>query len=511
MNRRRSSRELIAATVSKAARVDVRRLEQAILNWDFYEDLGEDPERRFNRMKRMRESRMRLLRCVPPERLSPATRNFLRKEERALPDVEDHDIKPVTGGIVGSPMTAQQMEVAADEHILNLFSELTDDTEWSHPRRRKVLEYPRRLEDLVGGSIQASRAFAEFAKQCPDRALNIIELFQPSKQERPAGQALAALGDSDVSPKVLIDCTRRLHARGFTSEHFLSGAAECLSEIASRNTGLDDDTCELLDSWLTDVTPDTESSASDNSKDVGETNGDIKDSMQHSLLWGVGGIHMLPHGNYPVLKALVMGYLYRNPMDADGCLGVLDRHMNRKESEEVWVAMTQYLPYLEKAHRQSTLTFLRRLFKARPDILYCQMAVRMVYRSLGWIPDSVVELAMNTWIKGAWPHGPQAAGEIAMVLHLRAPECPLARERVERMLDGAEYEASVVERVRIGLAHTLRVALPEPDMRPLATDLLIRLMSFRSEPLSKAISWIFLGQGCVAAGSMYRTDSACVY
>ena len=485
MNRHRLSRGLIGAVASKAASVDVWRLEQAILNWDFYGELGGDPERRFYQMKRIRESQMRLLRCVPPEMLSPATRNFLRKEERALPDVEDHDIKPVTGGIVGSPMSAQQMAVAADDHILKLFSELTDDTEWDHPRRRG---------ELVGGSIEASRAFAEFAKQCPDRALDIFERFQPGKQERPTGEALAALGDSDVSPEVLIACILRLHARGFASEHFRGNAATCLSEVASRNTGLDDNTCEFLESWIATAVSDVQRPASDNSKDVDGTNGDIKDSIQHSLLWDVGGIHMLPHGNYPVLKALVMGYLYRDPMDADGCLGVLDRHINRKESEEVWVAMTQYLPYLEKAHRQSTLTFLRRLLKACPDIFYCQMAVRMVYRSLGWIPDSIVEPTINAWMTGYWSQGPQAAGEVAMVLHLREPECPVARERVERMIEGAEYEASVAERVRIGLAHTLRVALPEPDMRPLVTDLLIRLMSFRSEPLSKAISWIFLAK-----------------
>ena len=76
---------------------------------------------------------------------------------------------------------------ASDDHVLKLFSELTDDTEWCHPRRRG---------EFVGGTIQASRAFAEFAKSYPERALRIMSGFQAGAQERPAGEALAALGDS---------------------------------------------------------------------------------------------------------------------------------------------------------------------------------------------------------------------------------------------------------------------------------------------------------------------------
>lgn len=485
MNRHRLTCGLIAAATPKAANVNVRRLEQAILNWDFHADLGEEPERRFHRMKWIREARMKLLRSIPHEKSSPETRDFLRKEERALPYIEDRDEGPVRASIIGSPMSAEQMVAAADDHIVNLFSELTDDTEGYHSRRRM---------ELIGGTVQASGAFAEFAKQCPDRALNIIERFQPGRQERPAGQALAALGDSDVSPEVLIDYVLRLHDRGFASNDFLRDAASCLSDVASRNKGLDDNTCELLEHWLTDVKPSTESSAPGTFNDIEQTDTNVSDSAQPSLLWDAGGLHILPHGNFPVLRALVMGYLYRGPMDADGCLGVLDRHVDRMESDEVWVAMMQYLPYLEGAHRQSALTFLHRLFEARPGVLYSQMAVRMAYRSLSWISDSIMELTINAWLTGSWPQGPQAAGEVAMVLHLREPECLVARERVERMIEGAEFEASVAERVRIGLAHTLRVALPEPGMRPLATDLLIRLMSVRNDPLSKAISWIFLDE-----------------
>ena len=87
-------------------------------------------------------------------------------------------------------MSAEQMAKAADDQILALFEELTDDTGWDHPRLRG--------RAFVGGSIQASRAFAEFAGNAPERALGIIRTFEVETMERPAGAALAVLGDSAV-------------------------------------------------------------------------------------------------------------------------------------------------------------------------------------------------------------------------------------------------------------------------------------------------------------------------
>ena len=53
--------------------------------------------------------------------------------------------------------------------------------------------------------------------------------------------------------------------------------------------------------------------------------------------------------------------------------------------------------------------------------------------------DTMLDRILNTWMTGSWPLGPQAAGEVAMVPHLRDPNQRVARERVERILDGSAY------------------------------------------------------------------------
>ena len=86
---------------------------------------------------------------------------------------------------IESPMSSEQMHMATDDQILALFEELTDDTEWDHPRRQ--------FTDFVGGSVQASREFANFASDAPHRAMKLIGMFEAGNMERPTGYALAEL------------------------------------------------------------------------------------------------------------------------------------------------------------------------------------------------------------------------------------------------------------------------------------------------------------------------------
>ena len=171
----RDSGNLISAVVPALGDDDATRFETAITSWPKYRDdvipPGEDPRLRFERRKWTREHRLRLLRRFPNDRLSLESQKHLAEEERALPNTPDHHLSPPEPKLVDSPMSPEQMTKATNDQIIKLFEELTDDTEWDHPKR------PFNLE---GGSIQASRAFADFAKNAPCRALQIIKQFRPA-------------------------------------------------------------------------------------------------------------------------------------------------------------------------------------------------------------------------------------------------------------------------------------------------------------------------------------------
>ena len=102
-----------------------------------------------------------------------------------------------------------------------------------------------------------------------------------------------------------------------------------------------------------------------------------------------------------------------------------------------------------------------------------------------------MERFINSWITGSRVHGPQAAGEIMALRLCRNPDSPNIKEQIENILTGADYGPSVVDRLHLGITHTLVAAWGEPALRALTTSLLLRLMSMGSELVMNALSAIF--------------------
>ena len=470
---------LIAATAPALGLDDARCIEDAILGWQYYSgelpDAGADS--RFRRRRRSRRLRLSLLHALPFERLSAAGRRYLQEGDRAFPPDSDCDSRTpdLRMRAVESPMSAAQMEKATNADILRLFETLTDATEWHHPAKRWTIG--------TGGSIQASREFAEFAKASPDRALRIIDSFEPGKTERPAGDALAALGASDVPAATLIECIRRLDRRGFASESFQIDAARCLREVARRSRGLDDDTCELLEGWITER-PSTADDDVAGSDEATATAGD-------SILWDHHGLFTLPQGNYPILDALMLGYLSRDQPHPTGWLEILERHLQRDEDLKVWSALTQGMPTLVGADEECAMQFFRSLFARFPTILNTQSGVLLIGQIVDRLPSQMINAILDGWTSGDWTHGPQAAGEVAALRLSRQPDCPDARAQVDRFLIGPGLEKEVIERTLVGLTYTLARAWHNPALRPLSTRLLVGIVSTAPSSVAVAMHSVF--------------------
>lgn len=478
-NVHKDSQRLIAAVVPALSDCDVERLETAVIDWKWTDDVTRDPKNRFQLMKLMREHRLRLLLSFPKSRLSSAGRRYLTEGLRAFPCVSDYSYFSTKVQEVVSPMGAEQMMKAHDEHIVSLFRCLTDDKE-SPPRLR--------LDKYVGGSLEASRSFAEFAKSDPHRALRIIDEFQAKEQERPAGHVLAELGATSVSSAILISCIEKLDLRGFTSERFRSEASRCLHDVAIRSKGLDDSTCALLEQWMIDCSAELDED-SRNQRSVPFGHDERSTGDGRSFLWDHVDGQVLPSGNYPILEALTAGYLYREPRDVQGWLGALERHVGRAEKAEVWIAMARYLHVL--GDRPQSVGFLETLIFRYPEILNHQLGVHLIAQVVEWIPIATLRRTIDQWIDGRWQYGPQVAGEIIALSLCRGVD----RRRMKRLIARTErrFICSInhSESLRVGIAHTLIVALKEPDLRSMVTPLVIRLIqSIRTSDrrLSKVVS-----------------------
>src|SRR3546814_15116605 len=93
---------------------------------------------------------------------------------------------------------------------------------------------------MRGGNIQLSRAFAEFAQVDPERAIRLMEQFEPRQQERAAGYALDAMAGDASNDTRIISALFDLDARGFQAEEFRERSEErrvgkeCVGTCGSR-------------------------------------------------------------------------------------------------------------------------------------------------------------------------------------------------------------------------------------------------------------------------------------
>lgn len=476
---------IVAALVPALGDDDALRLERAIVSWPGLraQEPGALAELRRRRRDAVRKLRLRLLRLFPAERLSQAGRRHREQEERAFPWAPNFDVGEPVSYYVGGSMSAAQMAAASGDAILNLFGTLTDDTEWDHPRRRRL--------DSKGGSIPTSREFAVFAKAHPDRALCLIGRFRPGCQERPVGTALATLGEvKEVDPGQLVACVHRLEAAGFSSSAYRADAAHCLREVARRADGLDDATCALLEGWLEDwVAPDATAGSADEVLQAAPTEDGERAS---SILWDRSGIEIWPEGNFSTLDAITLGYLLREPPDVDGWLGVLDRHLTRPENPRVWIGLVRFLDYLYLAQRERAIAWLGRLLQRFPEILRSRAGVHVVFHVLDFIPPDLYAWVNRSWLTSGWVEGPQAAGEISALRFCRRVEDPDSRAELAGLIEGSGIALALVPGVRLGIAYTLVEAWPEPMLRAYVTPLLLRLIQEADEATSGALRTLFL-------------------
>ena len=290
-----------------------------------------------------------------------------------------------------------------------------------------------------------------------------------------------------MQPATLLECVQRLHAKGFASDEFHTDVARCLGAVAKRDAGLDCRTCKLIESWITEVDEDKQGIAS--SRDDSEA--ESTDAASHSLLWNIGGFRPLPHGNYPLLEALALGYLCRSPVDAECFLDVVERHLGRREHAEVWVAMMSFLIHLDRADPKRRAAFIDSLLDSHPDAFLDAWAVRFVVSSVSWMPDAMLDRIFDLWTSGDWALGPQAAGEVAAVVLCRRQHDAHALKRVEQYLGDSDQSLESRESLKIGLAHTFIEALCEADVRPFAVPYLLRIIASADARIASALHRLY--------------------
>ena len=98
----------------------------------------------------VRSLKTSLISAFPKERLEPRDQRHVDEELRAFPEARSR-ARVAEMGWIGSIMSAEAMERASDDDLINAFRTVPDGTAWSHPRRI-----------MKGGNIQLAQQFGAF-------------------------------------------------------------------------------------------------------------------------------------------------------------------------------------------------------------------------------------------------------------------------------------------------------------------------------------------------------------
>lgn len=470
-NHFRDSSKLIEAVVPYLDETQYLRLESTLLSWHRYSHMPDDDvQTRKSRLLWDRENRLRLLRALPSERLSPAARRLVVEEERAFPNLSDRDMWFSGVCSVGSPVSTEQMQKGSDEDVLHLFEELTDDHDWDHPR-----------QSMKGGAIQAGRELARLAETNAERAVRLVRGLQPGRNETPVGQVLRNLVKAGYGRGALYALIEELSAKGFASDQFRQAAAHAIEEATNAENPVSEPLLVLLENWLVSVDPASEDVAGDQAE---------KERKQ-SLLWGHGGISFLPSGNYPMLAAISQACLVVRPPRMERWLDILEGHLSRCESPRVWTAIAgHYFRWLNLASHDRAQSFLDRMFHSYPSMLGKVEGVHLLAYLQHWIDPKNAKrwLELMVQVDG---NGGQGYGELLMLRHAMFPAEEWTRGQIAALLISVDAET---QEQRVGIAHTLVHLWSEPEHRNLAHEYLIPLLESNEKDVLHALCGIFLTQ-----------------
>lgn len=456
---------LVQACAAKWSDAEVARFEQSVLSYrPAVPSHLEKPEQRKIFADMIRATKKDLLHAVGVERLTASSRELVATEGRALGDRFDRSFSEVKGGWIGPPMDSTAMERAKDRDILRILREIPDRTGWNHP-----------TDWMRGGNIQLSRAFAEFARANPARAMRLIEQFEPEEQERPAGYALDALAETEANDTIVLNGLFDLSSRGFRTPEFRDSASRAIEKIAQRRDDLGDDVVELLVGWLRDAAVDHTPDEAAEETSTPEQNG--------SILWGYGNIAALPGGSFVPLSALASILLGREEVGRNQYIAILDDHLARDTSSSLWKALLRTLNHAGGITPQVVSTFVRKLFSEVLGLSGTSEAVMFLAHAQRWDDELVLEL-IKDWPTSEAAFLRQAYGELVGLVSIVRDTPTWGKVR-------SDIIASDLEEPRVGLAHAAANLWANMDFRERAGRVTGDLLSQPSKEVVAAAVDVF--------------------
>ncbi len=471
----RESKALITQLSSRLSGEELKLLEEAVVNFKQYKKIMPDWTVKDRRDRKMwtRAHRLKLLRAFRPASASDSLRALRDQEERALPGVDDVAVRG-GAGYVGPRLTANELQKASDDDLLNLFDELSDETRDHNPKMKWSLSFER-----AGGAWQLAREFGALAKKTPERVLKLLDQLSPGNQETYAGEALEGLADTNVPTATLIACIISLNNRMFSSGRFREGATASLKLRASKENGLPENVLEIFKGWLT-IHPEPDVKEYKERRHDDDVKNGREILFRHSSSWSS------PHGRGPILEALAEGYLRRSPPNFEGWANVIGSRVGIEKHPAIWVKTLTLMPSLFNWDRERATDLFDSVIMDTPSVLDYPFAIYSIANVMRVCePRATVQKWMNMLRLRGSDFTQQAYGELLFLYHCRYNDS-WSTARCRKLL-----RTKRPNRTLLGLAHGASHFWKHTDSRVHANRVLSNLASSNDPLIVRAVTNLF--------------------
>lgn len=480
-----TSQELIEAIAPHLPDRDVEKIRDLIESWSLYGPdftKGDEPALRLKRLKWADENRIELLERLPDRFLSSQRKRHVaeRRASRKWP------ISRKRGGMmasfVGSPMPHTAMLKARDDDIFKMLNEINDTSE-GRSRRRPI--------SMDGGVVELSRAFAEFGKEQPERAIAMARTkFVAGLHEHAAAELVHKLTEGeDYAANELLALIHELSDRGFSSDTWKTFASWALARIAGTLSGLPDNSIAMMKGWL-------DNDAAKIAKDIedrldlevrnAERNKRERETPQPLLFHAhrLGGMRIVPQDNFSVLDAIFKGLIARKEQDYEQWISILEEHAKKDEDPHIWSFLLCWQSdWLYWADRDRVQALIRTLWEKDKRIFQSVELVGVVWKNRPIFPDDLLIEIMTMWFETGDEPFVQAAAEYTQAISLVYPDNRAAQKLGAYLTEEVSWQLT-------GQLFSAASAWQDGDtvLRPLAHQVLMKFASSATGEQAHALS-----------------------
>ena len=264
----------------------------------------------------------------------------------------------------------------------------------------------------------------------------MIQRFDPVRGVRAAGYAVSALAEKD-DPEHVVTLILHLAALGFDGEEYRGNIARAVEQLVDRDVKINDPVVDLLEGWLASpLQAGTVDQDVDAELDTGQVEAEPSDdATTTSLLWGYGGLSIVPAGVYPVLEALTRARLARG--ESDALLDRLESCTATIRDAKTWEGLLRFFIYMAPKRPERRIEVLARILEATPALTGSKAAAHLLAQAQWW-DTAFVQRQLQAWRSLGSAKGLQAYGELVALIAMMQPEEAWAREALDALIAAPE-------------------------------------------------------------------------